>query len=139
MMADKNAASQTELTFTIGDLAEQLDISTRTIRYYEERGLINPQRTSGGQRVYTRRDRGRLKLILRAKRAGFGLEESKPVLDLYDIVPSEHLHAAQAEKLERMVTRRVAELDEKIIEMSRLRDDLQTFLANLRQQPHGTD
>ncbi len=138
-MAQDVKLPDTTTTFSIGDLAKQLGISTRTIRYYEERGLITPQRSDGGQRIYTRRDRGRLKLVLRAKQAGFDLEEAKEVLDLYDIVPSDKVHQAQAEVLEQMVNRRVSELDAKITEMTLLRDDLQEFLANLRQKPYGSD
>ncbi len=62
-------------TFTISELAAQLDISPRTIRFYEEKGLISPRRTPGNQRVYTPKDRARLKLILRGKRFGFSLDE----------------------------------------------------------------
>ena len=138
-MADQISISTVQDTFTIGELAKQLGVSTRTIRYYEERGLITPERSSGGQRVYTRRDRGRLKLILRAKASGLDLEESKEVLDLYDILPSDKVEQAQAEKLESMVIRRLDELEAKIEEMSLLRDDLKEYLASLRQKTHGTD
>ena len=63
-----------DFRLTIGELAEELSVTTRTIRYYEERGMISPGRTEGGQRFYTRRERGRLKLILRGKAAGFAGE-----------------------------------------------------------------
>ena len=128
------------LHLTIGELANELGVSTRTIRYYEERGLISPERTEGGQRYYTRRDRGRLKLVLRAKAAGFGLEESKEVLDLYDILPSDKVEQAQAEKLEQMITRRVDEIDSKIAEMTTLREELLGYLGNLKKaRANGTD
>lgn len=126
-------------TFTIGELAKQLGISTRTIRYYEERGLITPERSSGRQRVYTRRDRGRLKLILRAKASGLDLQESKEILDLYDILPSDKVEQAQAKNLESMVNRRLDELEAKIEEMTLLQDDLREHLASLRQKTHGSD
>jgi DNA-binding transcriptional MerR regulator len=61
--------------WTISQIADQLDISTRTIRFYEEKGLIRPSRTTGNHRVYTTRNKARLKLILRGKRFGFSLEE----------------------------------------------------------------
>ena len=61
--------------FTISQLAAELGISTRSIRFYEEKGLIAPQRTSGNQRIYGKRDRARLKLILRGKRFGYSLNE----------------------------------------------------------------
>ena len=64
-----------DTTFTIGQLAEEFDLSTRTIRFYEEKNLLCPERTVGGHRVYSRRDRARLKLILRGKRFGHTLDE----------------------------------------------------------------
>lgn len=62
-------------TYSISDLAKEFNISPRSIRFYEEKGLIDPQRTSGNQRVYTKRDRARLKLILRGKRFNYSLDE----------------------------------------------------------------
>ncbi|MGB0957676.1 MAG: MerR family transcriptional regulator, partial [Litorivicinus sp.] len=67
--------------FSINELAEQFDITARAIRFYEDKGLISPDR-AGSRRVYTRRDRGRLQLILRGKRLGFSLEEIREYLDL---------------------------------------------------------
>ena len=61
--------------FTISQLAAELGISTRSIRFYEEKGLISPQRTRGNQRIYAKRDRARLKLILRGKRFGYSLND----------------------------------------------------------------
>jgi DNA-binding transcriptional MerR regulator len=66
---------KTNQTYTISQMADLLDISTRTIRFYEEKGLIRPRRTTGNQRVYTPRNKARLKLILRGKRFGFSLDE----------------------------------------------------------------
>ncbi|WP_028534867.1 MerR family transcriptional regulator [Paludibacterium yongneupense] len=68
--------------FSISDLAQEFDVTLRTIRFYEEQGLIEPVR-AGRQRVYTRRDRARLKLILRGKRIGLSLAEIREILDLY--------------------------------------------------------
>lgn len=128
-----------QTTLTIGELAEQLQVTTRTIRYYEERGLISPARSEGGQRLYSRRDRGRLKLVLRAKYAGFDLQEAKEVLDLYDALPSDKVEQAQAAKLERMLSRRVAELDAKIAEMTELRADLLEWFGRLNNDANGAD
>ncbi len=64
-----------ESAWTISRLAADFDVSTRTIRFYEEKGMLAPARTNGGHRLYTRRDRARLKLILRGKRFGYSLEE----------------------------------------------------------------
>ena len=70
-------------TFTIGELAREFDLTTRAIRFYEDMGLLAPER-AGQQRVYTARDRARLTLTLRAKRLGLKLNEAKDILDMYD-------------------------------------------------------
>ena len=70
-------------TFTISQLAKEFDLTTRAIRFYEDMGLLTPER-SGMQRVYSARDRARLTLTLRAKRLGLSLTEAKEILDMYD-------------------------------------------------------
>ncbi|PLX44469.1 MAG: transcriptional regulator [Hyphomicrobiales bacterium] len=77
-------ATTTAASFTIGQLAREFDITARTLRFYEDKGLIAPRRR-GRQRIYSRRDRARLKLILQGKRVGFALSEIKEMLDLYDL------------------------------------------------------
>jgi DNA-binding transcriptional MerR regulator len=73
-------------TYTIGDLAKEFDLTTRAIRFYEDLGLLQPERSGPGgrSRVYTGRDRTRLKLTLRAKRLGLSLTEAKDIIDMYD-------------------------------------------------------
>lgn len=71
-------------TYTISKIADELDVSTRTIRFYEERGLICPERTAGNQRIYTPRNKARLKLILRGKRFGFTLDEIAEMIGMAD-------------------------------------------------------
>ncbi|WP_424946097.1 MerR family transcriptional regulator [Candidatus Spongiihabitans sp.] len=75
-------------TYTISDLSKHLDLTPRTIRFYESEGLLNPERTNG-KRSYRERDLVRLKLILRGKRLGFSLAEIKTTLELYDTQPNE--------------------------------------------------
>lgn len=70
--------------FTIGELAKEFDCTLRTLRFYEDKGLLNPKR-DGLNRVYTRRDRARLKLVLMGKRVGFSLSAIRDMLDLYDL------------------------------------------------------
>ena len=70
-------------TFTISQLAKEFDLTTRAIRFYEDMGLLTPER-AGLQRVYSARDRARLTLTLRAKRLGLSLTEAKDILDMYD-------------------------------------------------------
>lgn len=73
-------------TYTISDLAKEFDLTTRAMRFYEDMGLLQPQRTGPGgrNRIYTARDRTRLKLTLRAKRLGLSLNEAKEIIDMYD-------------------------------------------------------
>jgi len=74
------------ITYTIGDLAREFDLTTRAIRFYEDLGLLQPERSgpAGRSRIYSGRDRTRLKLTLRAKRLGLSLTEAKDIIDMYD-------------------------------------------------------
>lgn len=74
------------ISYTISDLAREFDLTTRAIRFYEDMGLLQPERTGPGgrNRVYSARDRTRLRLTLRAKRLGLSLTEAKEIIDLYD-------------------------------------------------------
>jgi DNA-binding transcriptional MerR regulator len=73
-------------TYSISDLAREFDLTTRAIRFYEDMGLLQPERSGPGgrSRVYSGRDRTRLKLTLRAKRLGLSLSEAKDIIDMYD-------------------------------------------------------
>jgi len=72
-------------TFTISELAQEFAVTTRTIRFYEEKGLLSPRR-KGQHRIYRAADRTRLRLILRGKRLGLSLQESRDIIDLYGTV-----------------------------------------------------
>lgn len=73
-------------TYSISDLAKEFDLTTRAIRFYEDMGLLQPERSGPGgrNRVYSARDRTQLKLTLRAKRIGLSLSEAKEILEMYD-------------------------------------------------------
>ena len=73
-------------TYSISDLAQEFDLTTRAMRFYEDMGLLQPQRTGPGgrNRTYSARDRTRLKLTLRAKRLGLSLSEAREIIDMYD-------------------------------------------------------
>lgn len=73
-----------QVVFSIGELSREYNVTLRTIRFYEDKGLLNPRRM-GMKRLYTRRDRARLKLILLGKKVGFSLSEIGEMLDLYDL------------------------------------------------------
>ncbi|MDD5332439.1 MAG: MerR family DNA-binding transcriptional regulator [Rhodoferax sp.] len=74
------------ITYSISDLAREFDLTTRAMRFYEDMGLLQPERSGPGgrNRVYSGRDRTRLKLTLRAKRLGLSLTEAKEIIDMYD-------------------------------------------------------
>lgn len=74
--------------YTVTQLAEELGVTARTVRFYEDKGLLNPQR-AGNLRIFAHRDKVRLILILRGKRLGFSLREIKEYLDLYDADPTQ--------------------------------------------------
>ncbi|MFM5019121.1 MerR family DNA-binding transcriptional regulator [Aeromonas veronii] len=72
-----------EITYSISELAHEFDVTPRTIRYYEDEGLLTPQR-EGKTRIYSHKDKIRLKLTLRGKRLGFSLAEIRELFDMYD-------------------------------------------------------
>jgi len=113
-------------TFTISELAREFDLTTRAIRFYEDKGLLAPARSGVGglQRVYTARDRARLTLTLRAKRLGLSLSEAKDILDLYD---SPRDTAAQLEKFLVVLGAHRAQLEAQAVE-------LEANLAEVRAQ-----
>jgi len=82
MNARMKIATEERVSFSITELAEEFGVTSRTIRFYEDKGLINPAR-EGTTRVYSRKDRGRLKIILRGRRLGFSLQDIKKMLDMY--------------------------------------------------------
>ena len=91
----------TDKTYTISELAKEFGVTTRTIRFYEEKGLISPRR-EGQKRLYTTADRVRIKLILRGKRIGMTLQECVDFIDMYD---PEHNNAEQLHSLIRRCKR----------------------------------
>jgi DNA-binding transcriptional MerR regulator len=114
--------------FTISQLAEEFDISTRTIRFYEEKGLIAPRRSKGNQRIYTRRDRARLKLILRGKRFGYSLDEISEMMGMNDIDMNE---SDQIKKALEFGDRKLAEIRTHVEELTLLEQDIRSVKKKL--------
>jgi DNA-binding transcriptional MerR regulator len=86
MPASESMANASELSdgyIRIGDMAKQFDVTLRTLRFYEDKGLLNPKR-EGNTRLYTQRDVTRLKLIMLGRKVGFSLREVKQIMDMYD-------------------------------------------------------
>ena len=107
-------------TFTIASLSAEFGVSARTLRFYEEGGLISPRR-DGLSRIYSRRDRARLAWIIRAKNVGFSLSEVRELLDLYDIGDG------RVEQRRMAITR----CREKVDQLSNQRNDLDAAIAEL--------
>lgn len=122
--------------YSISELAQELDISTRTIRYYEEVGLIHPQRSGKGTRYYTRRDRARLKLILRGKRFGFSLNEIKEMITLFD---EDRSGRKQLERTIQYGEEKIRELNARIDELVQLRDEILEYKARFEQKLAALD
>jgi len=114
--------------FTISQLAEEFDISTRTIRFYEEKGLIAPRRSKGNQRIYSRRDRARLKLILRGKRFGYSLDEISEMMGMNDIDMNE---ADQIRKALEYGDRKLVEIRTRVEELQLLEQDIRSVKGKL--------
>jgi DNA-binding transcriptional MerR regulator len=108
--------------FAIADLAREFGISTRAIRFYETKGLLRPERV-GSTRVFRRRDRARLILILRGKRLGFSLRDISEYLSLYE---ADRTQRAQVNLLVEMVDQRMQMLEQQLA-------DLQTTIGELRE------
>jgi DNA-binding transcriptional MerR regulator len=107
--------------YTVTELAKELGMTARAVRFYEDKGLITPQR-AGTTRVYSARDRARMILILRGKRLGFALSEIKEYLDLYDADVTQHaqllvLLAAVAKRRAQLLGQRQA-IDEALAELA---------------------
>lgn len=127
------AGALTDTFFTVTELARDLSVTPRTIRFYEDKGLISPRR-AGTMRVYTKRDRGRMALILRGKRLGFSLREIKEYLDLYDIDPSQSeqmrvLLKRVRDRLDMLEDQRLA-LEETIVELKEIEEQTLASLAH---------
>ena len=119
-MATRNASPTPQTTWSIAQVADEFVVTHRTVRHYEELGLITPERR-GTTRVYHRRDRTRLALILRGKRLGFPLEEIRTIIDLYDAP------RGRRSQLEYVL----AQIDERRVDLEQRRRDLDDALKEL--------
>ncbi len=131
------ATPAAEVRYAIGELAKELDVTTRTIRFYEAKGLLAPER-KGVARIYSRRDRARLILILRGTNLGFSLEDIKAYLELYDADPT---HLSQLKMLETKLDEHIdalkskrADLDRMLKELGEIRSQTAALVADLEKK-----
>ncbi len=130
-MAPEAGAADDASHLGIKEAARMLGVTHRTLRFYEDNGLISPQRV-GSTRIYSRREIGRMQLILRGKRLGFTLREIGEFLDLYDTDPShreqmEHLLVRVREKLAELRAQKVA-LEETMKELRQMEGEAKAWL-----------
>jgi len=116
-----DASNHAEL-YSVTELAADLGITARALRFYEDKGLIEPRRI-GNTRVYTHRDRGRLILILRGKRLGFSLREIREWLELYEPGPG------QRQQMEALL----AKADQRLAALEQQRQDIEATITELRE------
>jgi DNA-binding transcriptional MerR regulator len=122
-------------TYTISELAREFDVTPRTIRFYEDQGLLAPKRTGAGgrQRVYSQRDRTRLKLTLRGKRLGLSLSEIRDLVDMYespsDTVPQLTRFLAVLARHRETMEQQLADLQETLSEIGTHEARARTLLA----------
>ena len=107
-------------TYTISELAKEFGVTTRTIRFYEDQGLLSPKR-EGTTRVFSSRDRVRLKLALRGKRLGFSIAEIRELFELYDVSRDEK------KQLEEFLSR----LDRRRAHLEQQREDIEVMLNEI--------
>jgi DNA-binding transcriptional MerR regulator len=130
-MAGEDAVQE----ISIGVLAREFGVTTRTIRYYEDEELLSPER-HGQKRVYGPRERVRLRLILRGKRLGFSIAEIREILDMYDSDPGEagqlrHLTAKIAERRAALERQR-ADIDQTLADLAEIEARCQQALAAMK-------
>lgn len=113
----------TEQTMTIREMCDAFEVTPRTLRFYESKELLFPQR-DGQKRLFSKRDRARLKLILRGKRFGFSLEEIRQLLDLYHVGDQQHTQ----------LSRTVSVGQERLADMERRQTELSEAIADLKDQ-----
>ncbi len=124
-------------TYGIAELAREFDVTTRTIRFYEDKGLLEPLR-KGQRRIYAARDRVRLRLIMRGKRLGFSLEEIRELIDLYDVDPTEvtqlrhFLEKIREHKV--VLTRQQSDIHETLNEMERIETQCSSMLSEKQKK-----
>ncbi|MEQ7922668.1 MerR family DNA-binding transcriptional regulator [Xanthomonas sp. WHRI 1810A] len=116
-------------TYSISDLARELDITTRTIRFYEEQGMLTPERR-GTERIYTGRDKVTLRLILRGKRIGFSLAECRELIGLYDPEGGNQL---QLNTMLGKINERRTQLEQQLLDIQQMQLELDTAEERCKQ------
>jgi DNA-binding transcriptional MerR regulator len=120
-----------EQYYTIADLAREFDVSKRSIRFYEEKNLISPGRTKGNYRLYSKRDRSRLRLILRGKRFGYTLDEIAEIIGFNDVDRDEK---DQIRKAVAFGKKKIGDIRERIRELQLLEKEMLDLGRTLQER-----
>ena len=118
-------------TYSISELAKQFNISTRTIRYYEEIGLLAPKRRENGRRIFSKREKIRLQLIFRGKKYGFQLEEIREMLQLFQI---DRTGKKQLKRTIEYGEEKIMEVNERIAELEEIRGEMEQLLVMFQKK-----
>lgn len=129
-----------ERTFTISELAREFDVTTRTIRFYEDECLLEPAR-EGQRRIYSRRDRVRLMLILRGKRIGLSLQEIRELFELYDAANDDEPQLQEFIRIlgrrEQQLQQQLKDIKEAMKEISQLRQQCESWMLARKERVEG--
>lgn len=115
----------------ITELAKEYDVTTRTIRYYEEIGLLKPERTSGNKRVFPKSEIVKMKLIARGKRYGFTLEEIKEMILLFD---KDRTGAKQLKRTIQFGEEKILEIDKRIKELKEMKEEMEEVMSQFTER-----
>ncbi|MGE1163788.1 MerR family transcriptional regulator [Peribacillus simplex] len=116
--------------YTISELAKEFELTTRTLRYYEELGMLRPKRTETGRRVYGKKEYAQLKIIMRGKKYGFSLVEIKDIVLLFD---KDGTGIKQLEKTIETAGQKLSEINERIKELDGLKQDFEQVIKGFTE------
>lgn len=117
--------------YAIHEVAKRFEVSTRTIRYYEEMGILKPKRTNGGQRVYTKKELTQLQLVFRGKKFGFSLVEIKEMIRLFDQDPT---GKQQLKKTIEYGYLKLGEVAVRIKELEEVRKEMERYILSFQEK-----
>lgn len=120
--------------YTISDLAKEFELTTRTLRYYEELGMLSPKRTETGIRVYEKKEYAQLKIIMRGKKYGFSLEEIKDIVLLFE---QDRTGVKQLEKTIEKAGQKLNEINERMKELDELKQDFEGMIDEFEKTLHS--
>lgn len=132
-------SGNTETEYSIGELAREFDLTLRTLRFYEDKGMLRPRRV-GIQRIYTRKDRARLKLIVMGKKVGFSLQDIAEMLDLYDLKDGQEsqLTLARSRFMEQidLLEQQKQDIEQAVLELQRTVEVVTGMLKEKQVEDH---